>query len=35
MELRKSLQQLELRDDSDEVKRLLENVLQAIQQKQI
>jgi hypothetical protein len=33
MELRKSLQQLEVRDDSDEVKRLLVNVLQVLQQK--
>ena len=35
MELRKSLEQLKVRDDSDEVKKLLENVLQVIQQKQI
>ena len=34
MELRKSLEQLKVHD-SDEVKRLLENVLQVIQQKQI
>ena len=35
MELRKSLEQLKVRDDSDEVKKLLENVLQVIQQEQI
>ena len=35
MELRESLQQLKLCDGSDELKGLLENVLQAIQQKQI
>lgn len=35
MELRKSLEQLKVHNDSDEVKRLLENVLQVIQQKQI
>ena len=35
MELRKSLEQLEVQNNSDEVKRLLENVLQVIQQKQI
>lgn len=34
-ELGKSLQQLQIRDNSDEIKRLLESVLQAIQQKQI